>query len=279
MEQFSANVLLDILIFCILSIAIAIPIYSYIRRTHPDLTWHQEGLVNTSPLGRLDLLGISLASLVFTSNLVILYFNPNIDTSQVAKLSNIELFTSNLIAQLIPVGIACLFLIPRTDVLELFGLKGINISRILVYGILGVIAVYISVILASLAVTPFLVNMLGEPELQAPVQMIIEAKKNNPSLLIYLVVLAVVVAPICEEFVFRGYIYATLKRFSCRYLAIFISALLFSIVHTSIWALIPLFIVGVGLAIIYEKSGSLWAPILTHALFNGLNTAALILTN
>jgi membrane protease YdiL (CAAX protease family) len=136
--------------------------------------------------------------------------------------------------------------------------------------------IYLFIGAAAYVITPLLENNLGKQELQAPVQMIIDAKKDNPTLLIYMAILAVIVAPICEEFVFRGYIYGTLKRFSCRFFAATISALFFAVVHTSLWQLAPLFIVGFCLAIIYEKTGSLWAAILTHAMFNGVTTCYLI---
>jgi membrane protease YdiL (CAAX protease family) len=47
------------------------------------------------------------------------------------------------------------------------------------------------------------------------------------------------------------------------------SALIFAAAHGSLAALLPLFVFGCVLAFLYEKTGSLWAPIAVHALFNG----------
>ncbi|MGJ8656065.1 MAG: CPBP family glutamic-type intramembrane protease [Akkermansiaceae bacterium] len=275
MENFSANVLLDILTLCFLSIGIAIPLYSYIRQIYPELAWNYHGNVRTSSFDKLDLIGIFFASLLFTFAVLQFGANPEAEASM-NKLSNLQKFIAGLISQLLPVGIACAFLVPRMNVFEVFGLRHPQVKRVIITSITGLFGIYFLVALFSPIITPLLENNLGKQELQAPVQMIIEAKKNNPTLLVYLAILTIIVAPICEEFVFRGYIYGTLKRFSCRFFAATTSALFFAVVHTSLWSLVPLFIVGFVLAIIYEISGSLWASILTHALFNGITTFFLI---
>ena len=78
-----------------------------------------------------------------------------------------------------------------------------------------------------------------------------------------------VLAPLCEEVLFRGYIYAATKRFSDRFFACLLSSLLFAVVHYNINALIPLFFLAIVLVIAYELTGSIWTPILIHALVNG----------
>lgn len=276
MEQFSTNVLLDVLAFCFISVAVALPLYSYLRRTSPELAWNHHGNIRTSSFEKIDLIGIFAASILFTANLIYLVYNPEITAQTPNNSSNLEKFFNGFIGQAIPVLIASAFLVPRMNILEVFGLKHPQISRVLITSILGLLSIYLLVGITSPIITPLLENNLGKQELQAPVQMIIEAKKNNPTFLIFLATLAVIVAPLCEEFVFRGYVYGTLKRFSCRFFAAIISALFFAVIHSSLWSLIPLFIVGFCLAIIYEISGSLWAPILTHALFNGITTSYLI---
>jgi len=280
MELFTSNVLLDILIFCFLSIAIAIPLYSYFLKSSPNQGGCLSGNVPTSTYTEIDILGIFLASLLFSFNIVYMAMNPEpIDLDSAQEISNSAKLANGLIGQLIPVAITCGFLAPRMNIAEVFGLKKPNTGKIFLTSFAGLICIYIAIASSMLIIAPFLKNALGEQELQAPVQMIIDAKKNNPALLVILAFLAVIVAPICEEFVFRGYIYATLKRFSCRVFATISSALFFAVVHGNLWSLFPLFIVAIGLTIIYEISGSLWAPILTHMLFNGITTFFLIFGN
>jgi membrane protease YdiL (CAAX protease family) len=82
-------------------------------------------------------------------------------------------------------------------------------------------------------------------------------------------VAAVIVAPLCEEIVFRGYLYPAAKRFVGPVTAMFCSALLFSLAHGSLAMLLPLFLLGFAFAWIYERTGSLWAPIFAHFCLNG----------
>lgn len=276
MEAYSANVLVDILTLCFISIAIALPLYHYIRKLQPELAWNHHGNVSTTSISNIDLIGIFAASLIYTASVLSYSSAPQIDTQELNRIPNISKFLLGLLSQAIPVAITCAFLMPRTEVLGALGLKRPPSSRIILTSIIGLFSIYLLIALSSIVTTPLLEKNLGKQELQAPVQMILDAKQNNPTLLIYLAILTVIVAPLCEEFVFRGYIYATLKKFSCRLFAATTSALFFAVVHTNLWSIIPLFIVGYILALLYEISGSLWTAILTHAMFNGVTTYYLI---
>lgn len=83
----------------------------------------------------------------------------------------------------------------------------------------------------------------------------------------WLVVLAVVVAPMCEEFIFRGLIFGGLRRSLGLWPAVLASAAIFAIVHPAI-AVIPVFGLGVCAALVYEQTGFLLAPMLAHAIYN-----------
>jgi len=90
-------------------------------------------------------------------------------------------------------------------------------------------------------------------------------------LLVTLIVFGAV-APFTEEMFFRGLIYGWLRRRVSVWLAAGVSGLGFAVLH-GIWWLIPaLFLLGVALALIYERSGSIWASVITHGLFNSLTT-------
>lgn len=83
-----------------------------------------------------------------------------------------------------------------------------------------------------------------------------------------LLLAAGILAPIAEEAFFRGVLYGWLRRRLGLVLAVSISALVFGLVHVQpIHALIAA-IMGVGLALLYEFSRSLWVPILTHVVNN-----------
>jgi len=81
-------------------------------------------------------------------------------------------------------------------------------------------------------------------------------------------VLAVTPA-LCEETFFRGLMLSGLRRWG-PWAAIVITALLFGLLHGSIYRLLPTFLLGLVLGYAVWRSGSLYCSILIHALNNGL---------
>lgn len=120
----------------------------------------------------------------------------------------------------------------------------------------------------------WLESMTGNDGRQEVVKAFTEAQ--SPVLLVLLSAMAVVVAPLTEEVLFRGYLYPVAKRFVGRLPAILFGSLIFAVAHNNAMALIPLFTLGVLLTLAYEFTGSLWAPISIHVLFNGLTVAVQI---
>lgn len=81
------------------------------------------------------------------------------------------------------------------------------------------------------------------------------------------------VTPLTEEVFFRGFVFAGLiPRFGV-VKATLVSALIFSVFHLSIGLLIPVFVTGLLLALLYRKTGSLWPCIFAHAGQNALAVA------
>jgi membrane protease YdiL (CAAX protease family) len=78
----------------------------------------------------------------------------------------------------------------------------------------------------------------------------------------------VIVAPCCEEFLFRGFFYGVWKRYLGPLWAGLLACALFAAFHTSLPALAGLFVLAVCLNVAYERTGSLLVPIGMHALFN-----------
>ena len=83
--------------------------------------------------------------------------------------------------------------------------------------------------------------------------------------------LAVVVAPVAEETFFRGFLFSGLgNRYGYGWGAVF-SALLFSLAHVlQPGAFLPIFLLGLLLAWLYMKTGSIWACIFTHFAYNSI---------
>ena len=78
------------------------------------------------------------------------------------------------------------------------------------------------------------------------------------------------VTPLSEEIFFRGFIFRGLLPKMGPWMAIVVSALVFSVFHLNFGVMIPIFITGFLLAWLYWRTGSLWASIGAHAGQNAL---------
>lgn len=94
------------------------------------------------------------------------------------------------------------------------------------------------------------------------------ARTGSPLLFAALAFTGVVIAPIAEEILFRGFLYTTLRRYAPPLGAILLSAVVFSLVHGFAYGFLQLFVIGFLLAYLYERTGSLVASIAAHAANN-----------
>lgn len=94
----------------------------------------------------------------------------------------------------------------------------------------------------------------------------------------WLVVVAVVIlAPIAEEIFFRGVVFNAWLREGGRRWAFLGSSALFALIHISVVALVPIFLLGLALAWVYQRTGNLLAPIAMHATVNAISVALALL--
>jgi membrane protease YdiL (CAAX protease family) len=109
---------------------------------------------------------------------------------------------------------------------------------------------------------------------------ILEQLGSNESttLLVLSAALTCVVAPICEEFLFRGYIFTALRNWRGTMPAAVVTGLLFGGVHVlsaPALDLVPLAGLGFGLCLLYRRTGSLYPGIAAHSLNNSIAFASL----
>jgi membrane protease YdiL (CAAX protease family) len=83
--------------------------------------------------------------------------------------------------------------------------------------------------------------------------------------------LAIAAAPIAEETFFRGFLFPALRMRWGTFWAALVSGLVFAALHFSLGSLVPFTIIGMLLAWAYVFSGSLWAAIAAHFLFNSVS--------
>jgi membrane protease YdiL (CAAX protease family) len=88
---------------------------------------------------------------------------------------------------------------------------------------------------------------------------------------VFLAFLAVVVAPVTEELLFRGILYPFVKQQGHPGLALWGTAILFGALHLNLMTFVPLTFLGLVLAWLYDTTDNLLAPIFGHSLFNLAN--------
>lgn len=135
-------------------------------------------------------------------------------------------------------------------------------------------------LIATAASWEFLLKQLGLPaERQDLIGMFAHA--DSPWLLAVMIVLAVIIAPLTEELVFRAGIFRFLRTRLPRSAALLLPALAFAALHVS-WQTLqglasfaPLVVLAIVFSLAYERTGRLGTAIVAHACFN-LNTILVI---
>lgn len=104
-------------------------------------------------------------------------------------------------------------------------------------------------------------------------QAAVEALKSSTSLLerVAFGLVAIVLAPLAEEILFRGILYPAIKRVGYPKLALWGTSLFFALIHFNLPTFLPLLLLALVLTWLYEKTGNLLAPITAHLTFNALN--------
>jgi membrane protease YdiL (CAAX protease family) len=92
---------------------------------------------------------------------------------------------------------------------------------------------------------------------------------------IYLDLFAVALAPVAEEFIFRGVLFPYLKQRGFPKLAWLGVSFVFALIHGDAAVFASLFLLALALTWLYEKTDNLLAPIFAHALFNTANLVML----
>jgi membrane protease YdiL (CAAX protease family) len=92
--------------------------------------------------------------------------------------------------------------------------------------------------------------------------------KDSTALAVITGIFVIGVAPVVEEFFFRGFLYQALRTRLGILGGAVVSGLIFGAIHNKIEFLIPLAILGTVLALVFQKTNSLWPCVMIHALNN-----------
>ena len=101
---------------------------------------------------------------------------------------------------------------------------------------------------------------------------------EGTALLLLSAALTCVVAPMCEEFLFRGFMFTALRNWRGTLPAALITGLVFGGVHAEsapVLDLAPLAALGFGLCLLYRYTGSLYPCMIAHSLNNSIAFSSL----
>ena len=101
---------------------------------------------------------------------------------------------------------------------------------------------------------------------------------KSVGLKVYLGFFAVIIAPMAEEFIFRGVLFSSIQKLGWPKCAWLVPSLLFALIHNNAPIFLPLFVFALALTWLYQKTGGLFAPMLAHSLFNATNLVLLFLS-
>jgi len=153
----------------------------------------------------------------------------------------------------------------RLDLRSLTGVSRIGFWRTLGIGLVLLLAAYPLIYLADAMMQRF-----GGGGVNSSRQQIVDLFSGSETIgqRMIIIFLAVVIAPISEEFIFRFFLYGVFKRYGGWFVALILSSLLFAAVHMHMPSFAALFALGCCFAVAYEWSGSILVSMTMHALFN-----------
>lgn len=155
-----------------------------------------------------------------------------------------------------------------------FGLSAKGLGREVAWGV-AIMAGVMPLLIGYNAIAQMVMHWMGyEPPLQ-DVTRIIHGASDLPSK-VYFALLAVVIAPVVEELLFRGVLLPALTRYAGVKPAIVAVSVLFALVHGHLPSAVPLFILSAALSLAYIYRGSLITSIAMHAFFNSMTIAVIL---
>ena len=180
----------------------------------------------------------------------------------------------SLLASLVVVGIAfhgfglvaVAFLLrqERRTWAEAFGFDQ-QWRRSVMFGVGCLLVVAPGIYLLHAGVGEILPRLGIQPDVQAPVRMLMESDWKDRIVIGFF---AVILAPVVEELLFRGIFFPMLRDLGFQRLAWWGTSLVFGFIHGNVAAFLPLCVLGAFFAWLYQRTGNLASSIAAHALFN-----------
>ena len=127
--------------------------------------------------------------------------------------------------------------------------------------------VTLSIGLSTIAVYALLAQWLGI-EILVPDQGLEEIAALDGVAMLPTFAIVGLLAPFAEEVFFRGFLLAALVSAIGGLRGALVSSVIFSVAHLNVGTLVPIFVMGMLLAWLYLRTGSIWPPFVAHAAQN-----------
>lgn len=170
----------------------------------------------------------------------------------------------------ITAGAAILYfvLIKYKDGLSSLGLTLNGFYKNVLFGITAYIFV-LPILIAVLMLSMLLLDAIGyKPPPQLVFDMFFEERRSN--VILFLTIFISILGPIIEEIFFRGFLYSAVKKRFGILLGVLLSGALFSMLHANIAGFLPIMVLGILMAFLYETTGSLISSMSVHILHNSI---------
>ena len=278
MEATKAQVFVcNLAVICVGTMALGLVISWWMRRGATTGGLSLPGKVEARPYDLIDLgvAGVLVSYLVLP--VIAATTQETVDKDSITS-SNITIIINALSIAIFSLLLGiCVFLFASLlrgrNPVSLFGLSRLSPIMILLWTVAAFLVAYPLMIGAAYVQESF----IGKGgQLQEVVRTLIGT--DNPALKAVLAITAIIIAPLVEEIIFRGYLYPVIKRYSGCCFAAITTSLLFAIVHGNLPGLMPLFTLAVILTLVYESTGCLWVPIAVHSLFNAIQVSIMLNT-
>lgn len=185
----------------------------------------------------------------------------------VLKSENVRMILNTSVLDLLAIFFIINFtVIQYKEKLQVLGLSAKNFFRNVFYGVVGYVAL-VPVLILMLAITAIVINAVKYiPQRQPVVELFM--KEKGTAFLAYSSLFAAILGPIVEEIFFRGFMYGLFKKYIGIFWAMVLTAAIFATLHTHVVGFFPIMALGMLLAYLYEKTGTLVSSMTVHIIHN-----------
>jgi membrane protease YdiL (CAAX protease family) len=151
---------------------------------------------------------------------------------------------------------------------EAFGLSRQNAGRAILFGVLAAVIFFpIGDLLQAASI-----ELIAKLQIKTPTQQAVVTLQDATAMAsrTYLIVFYITIGPIGEEILFRGILYASIKQAGCPRIALWSTAIAFAAIHGNLPIFLPLVVLGLTSAWLYDKTNNLLASITLHGAFNAI---------